>query len=286
MKIATIIACSLTIPLGLNAQGQNPEAQEKPPITEQKISIITLGTPPMPKFDIVNGKRQLKDIDNNGKFPPQVLFREIKKKMEAIPMALNVANQPFSHKANTPLTLSRRIGKGEDADYRHFITVPAIKDLEKVTVLITRRTITSSWFVRPKTTILRNDPESFPLKTMRVVNLSSRNVAIFVDGSWKGLTPQKTMIVRVPSGKRIVTYDAMFQNKKGEKEILFRNQAKRILAQDRINLVFYDNDGPRMKTRPVRLLTYMETRPIVRAAPPGQAPARPAPAQPVDANNQ
>lgn len=227
----------------------------------KKISLIALGTPPMPRFVIRNGMRELVDIKDDGSFPPQVLFLQKGKEMIPVPLALNSATKPFDLPApSSALALLRRTGDGEEARYHTFLDCGALPEFLDLTILICRRSPKTSWHEFPKTRILKNDLGAFPLQTIRVVNLSSAEAGIRVEGTWMKIHSGGSLLIPMSSGKDYVVYDAASQGKDGQAIPLARSQTLRLLPEDRANLIFYDNDGVDQSDRPIKLLSYPEQR--------------------------
>lgn len=254
------------------AFGQAPEPAPAQTQAEKdkskKISLIAFGTPPMPRFVIKGGMRELVDIKDDGSFPPQVLFLQKGKEMISVPLALNSATKPFDLPAtSSTLELLRRTGSGEDARYHSFLNFGALPEFQDLTVLICRRSPKVSWHESPKIRILKNDLEAFPLRTIRAVNLSSAEVGIRVEGIWTKIRSGASMLIPMNSGKDFVVYDAASQGKDGETIPLARSQTLRVLPEDRANLIFYDNDGIDQPDRPIKLLSYSEQRAKTQGTP-------------------
>lgn len=235
---------------------QVPSQKKEEP---KKISLIALGSPPMPKFTIKDGKRQLEDMKDDGGYPPQALFVKNGKEFAIVPIALNTATQAFNFpKTNTALELFRLKGEGEGAQYEAFLKFGALPEFANFTVLVCRKTPQSSWYDAPRTCLLKNDLEAFPLRSVRAVNLSSTAVGVRIAGEWKKIGQGQTLLIPISGSDDFIVYDALFVAKDGKNTPLARSQALRVLAEDRTNLVFYDNDGPEMSERPVKLLNYPE----------------------------
>ncbi|MEO5916321.1 MAG: hypothetical protein ABIS50_18935 [Luteolibacter sp.] len=261
LSAITILVISTAL---LKAQNKTASPEQDKPLLAApiRISLLAVGDPPQPHFDVTTEKRTLQETPASDYPPSKVFLRDRSEKEKAfkeVSLGLNAATGYVVYKGESTLNLYR----GETGDEKGLYASLPIPELHAdMTIMLTRNTSKKSWETDPKARFFDNSLTSFPQDSARYVNLSSVPIRV-VNG-------KDPVFEIAPGGFRVVPLQRSEQGilayriaaAVDAKIFPIADTATTYTPDTRINLVAYNADGEN-KTQPVKVIRFFERPPQV-----------------------
>jgi hypothetical protein len=256
MKLPLIPIASVLVGAGITIAAHADNAEK----IETRISLLAIGDPPQPRYEIRGDRRHLLETAAADYPPPQVLVHEKNGKREAfktVPLSLNTPTGYVTYRGERTLVLLREEPDSTRSEFASLILPPLRNDL---TVLLLRDRRTKSWATPPEARFFDNGFEAFPNDSVRLINLSTVPIRAQVnDGSVRQIKAGQSVIIRIPRADQgILSYRiaALVEN-----EVFpLIDTATTTMPDTRFNLITYNSDNAEIRT-PVNIAQYFERPP-------------------------
>lgn len=226
-----------------------------------RISLIAVGDPPAPQYDIIGSKRVLKSVGES-EYPPSLLYIKNKKKeFKEVSLGLNSPARPLRHPGGAKLAFY----EGKNDEMESFINVPIPNVAEDLSIFLLRSHATKSWRKKPSSFVFKNGLLSFPKNSVRVINFSRLPAKVLVGKKLINLKARGSRTVSLaPAEQGILPFKIGVMVR--DKTSMIAETALTYSKNARLNIVIYEADG-HDKRKPVKYMTYFEL--------PYQAPVKP-----------
>lgn len=229
---------------------------------ETRISLLAIGDPPQPRYEIRDDFRHLVEGATGDHPPPEVVVREKRGERESfqtVPLGLNTPTGYVTYRGERSLVLLREDAEGGRSEFATLAIPPLRADL---TIFLLRNRRSNSWAEAPDARFFDNGFDAFPKDSVRLVNLSTVPIRAQVnDDRVRQINAGQSALVRIPrEDQGILTYRiaAVVEN-----EIVpLIDTATTTMPDTRFNLVVYDSDGSDARA-PVNIAQYFERPPQV-----------------------
>ncbi|MEO5716362.1 MAG: hypothetical protein ABIT37_22975 [Luteolibacter sp.] len=267
-------ACALV--LAVASTGQGAHAQIAPADSKSEdvhIALLAVGDRPEITLTTTVEKGSTYDKPPESELPPGQLFVKEKNAFKAFPLELNTPMEAVKHPGGTELRLFSSESEAGDPDPKKepYAKIPLPQEKTSLTVFLLRNPTTKSWKTKPQAFPFKNDPQSFPSNTTRVINFSTAPIRVKLGEIDFYLIPQTSRIVPYPTASNGVFEYKVIARIDGQ-IIPVADFSQSYYTETRMNMVFYDADG-KVPKQPVEHIIYMEI-PQQAAPAPGEAAPR------------
>jgi len=233
---------------------------EKPDEVETRISLLAVGTPPLPYYEFRNGQRHVFDTANSEYPPAQVHVREKRGDNESfkpVSLGLNIPTGYITYRGQRKLVLFR---DDEDAQKSVFasIDIPELRD--DLTLILVRDRHSKSWEKPPQVHAFDNSLAAFPNDSVRLINLSPLAVRARInDGRVLEIAVNRSTVVRIPRKDQGILSYRIAAVHDGRIYPLI-DTATTTMPDTRFNLVVYKSDSATARA-PVDIASFFERPP-------------------------
>lgn len=228
--------------------------------SEIRISLVAIGNPPQPRFEIRDDRRHLVDTPVSEYPPPEIVLRESRRNTErfrSVPLGLNAPTGTILYRGGRTLDLFR---DDQGASRSGFVSLTLPETRNDLTVFLTRNRSSKSWEREPQAHYFDNGLSAFPNDSVRVINLSSVPIRTRInDGRVFQVRAGGSNVVRITrKDQGILAYQIAAVL--GEEVFPLIDTATTAMPDTRFNLVVYNSDSSDARA-PVDLTSYFE-RPL------------------------
>lgn len=258
-----LLGIGLLILGSLQAKGE-PEEE-----IETRISVVAIGDPPLPGYEMRGGLRHVFDTPVS-EHPPSVIY--VRQKggdngpFKPVSLGMNIPTGYITYRGERKLVL---YGEGKDAEKSEFasIEIPELRD--DLTIMFVRDHVSKSWDKAPRIHAFDNSLVAFPNDSVRVINLSRVPIRASINQDHVfQLAVGRSKVIRIPRvDQGILSYAAVAVV--GKELLPLIDTATTTMPDTRFNLVIYDSDGAHAR-KPVNLTFYFERPPEVVPDPPAK----------------
>jgi hypothetical protein len=224
---------------------------------ETRISLLAIGDPPQPRYEIRDDRRHLLETAAADYPPPQVVVREKNGEREAfktVPLGLNTPTGYVTYRGERNLVLLREDEEGGRSEFAS-LTIPPLRN--DLTIFLMRNRRSNSWAEAPDARFFDNGLEAFPNDSVRLINLSTVPIRAQVnDGRVRQINAGQSAVVRIPrSDQGVLSYRVAAVV---EDEVFpLIDTATTTMPDTRFNLITYNSDGSDARM-PVNITQYFE----------------------------
>lgn len=262
-----LLGIGLLIPGSLQAKDE-PEEE-----IETRISVLAIGDPPLPSYEMRDGLRHVFDTAVS-EYPPAVIH--VRQKggdngpFQPVSLGMNIPTGYITYRGERKLVLYR---EGKDAKKSEFTRIEIPKLRDDLTLLLVRDRASKSWDKAPRVHAFDNGFVAFPKDSVRVINLSSVPTRARINEQEVfQLAPGRSTVVRIPRADQgILSY--RLAAVLGKELLPLADTATTTMPDTRFNLIIYNSDGLHAR-KPVNIAFYFERTPEVVPEPPAKDQAQ------------
>jgi hypothetical protein len=237
---------------------------ERPKEIQIQISVIAVGDPPQPRYEIRDDRRHLLHTPASEHPPGEILVREKRSDNEsfkAIPLGLNTPTGTITYRGESTLLLYRDDLDDKRSEFAS-LALPELRD--DLTIFLVRNRSAKSWERPPHVYYYDNSLTAFPNDSTRLINLSAVPVRARInEGRVLDVAPGQHAIVRIPRNDQgILSYRVAAI--RGEDLLPLIDSATTTMPDTRFNLFIYNSDSAYARA-PVNIASYFE-RPVHQVA--------------------
>jgi hypothetical protein len=242
MKMHTtfVLATFVAVLVAVSTQAQQVEKVEP---VEKRISLMTIGNPPQPRYMIRDDRRHLLDTAATEYPPAEVTVREKRGKdvsFKSVPLGLNSPTGYITYRGERNLVLFREDSGKERLEFAS-LTLP--EHTGDMAIFLLRNRKSKSWEKEPDIHYFDNSLAAFPNDSVRLVNLSTIPVRAQInDGRVFQLDVGRSTVVNIPrKDQGILTYSiAAVVDDKIHSLIDTSNTT---MPDTRFNIIVYNSDS-------------------------------------------